>query len=99
MLVEHGALRLAPGAQISIPSQPGIPDMKKQLTVCAWIAKSLNDITPILLKGMHPQPIHFLFTARGPYPGLCYKHDRGGWKGLYVAGSSYGGDYQYGKKS
>jgi len=100
LLVEHGALRLAHGAQISIPPQPGIPDMKKQLTVCAWILKKRNDINPILFKGVHGTPIHFLFTLRGQYPAFCYKNmpSHPGWKGLYVVGKTYGNDLAYGNK-
>ncbi len=94
MLVEHGALRLAEGACITIPADQKVSIAKQGLTVSAWILKAGNDITPILCKGEIGKPIHFLFTARGLLPAFCYRHPA---NGLYVDGKAYGSTFAYGK--
>ncbi|MDY0167929.1 MAG: LamG-like jellyroll fold domain-containing protein [Thermoguttaceae bacterium] len=94
LLVEHGALRLAFGARITIHPDEGVPASTHGLTVSAWILKSGNNVYPILVKGVRGKPIHFLFTVRGPYPAFYYG---GVSRGLHVAGSVYGADYAYAK--
>lgn len=88
LLVQRGALRIAPGAKIYIPSEK-MPDISKQLTISAWILKrSTPDVCPILFKGVHSDPIQFTFGIGWRYPEFCYKNtfNQYGWKGVYVKG-------------
>ncbi|MBR4675438.1 MAG: hypothetical protein IKP00_13305 [Victivallales bacterium] len=64
MLVQNGALRLAPVAEVEI-SGP-IPDLRKGFTVSAWIYKKrMNDVCPILSRGGFGDLQQFVFTG-GP---------------------------------
>jgi beta-galactosidase len=86
--VERGALRIAPGARLSIPAE-GLPDLSRAMTASAWIFKSSTpDVTPILMKGVHPQPIQFLFSIGWRYPVFSYKNEpnQNFWKGIYYDG-------------
>jgi hypothetical protein len=86
--VESSALRLAPGAMISIPAQ-GLPDLSRAVSVSAWILKSSTpDVTPILMKGVHPEPIQFLFGVGYRYPTFSYKNQphQNFWKGIFTDG-------------
>ena len=50
-VVQRGALRTAPVAQIYIPGEK-LPDISEKLTVSAWILKKATpDATPIMIKG------------------------------------------------
>jgi beta-galactosidase len=86
--IESGALRLAPGALISIPAK-GLPDLSRAMTASAWILKSSTpDVTPILMKGVHPEPIQFLFGIGWRYPIFSYKNQprQNFWKGISYDG-------------
>lgn len=86
--VEKGALRIAPGAIISIPSK-GLPDLSHAVTISAWILKSSTpDVAPILMKGNHPEPIEFLFGVSWRYPSFTYKNisHQSFWKGISTDG-------------
>jgi hypothetical protein len=86
--VEKGALRIAPGAVISIPSK-GLPDLTHAVTMSAWILKSSTpDVAPILMKGNHPEPIEFLFGVGWRYPSFTYKNipHQNFWKGISTDG-------------
>jgi hypothetical protein len=86
--VEKDALRIAPGAVISIPSK-GLPDLTHAVTMSAWILKSSTpDVAPILMKGNHPEPIEFLFGVGWRYPSFTYKNipHQSFWKGISTDG-------------
>ena len=86
--VQNGALRIAPGAVISIPPK-GLPDLSHAVTASAWILKSSTpDVAPILMKGKHPEPIQFLFGVGWRYPFFCYKNvpHQNFWKGISYDG-------------
>ena len=95
--IEHGGLRIDNGAQIFIPSEK-LPPLDKQLTISLWIAKAHFGYTsPLLFKGIHPQPIQFSFSVAGRLPQFNYKNDpqQSGWKGLYAVGSDYASNQTY----
>ena len=86
--VEQNALRIAPGAKISIPSEK-LPDLSEEMTVSAWIFKSSTpDVAPILMKGIHSEPVQFLFGVGWRYPVFCYKNisRQPVWKGVSTEG-------------
>jgi hypothetical protein len=94
--VEKDALRIAPGAVISIPSKE-LPDLSHAVTMSAWILKSSTpDVAPILMKGNHPEPIQFLFGVGWRYPFFCYKNipHQNFWKGISYDGY-FGGSIKY----
>lgn len=86
--VEVGALRIAPGARISIPSE-GLPELGNAMTVSAWILKSSTpDVAPILFQGLHPDPGGFSFSIGWRYPVFFYKKtsNQTTWDGLSYQG-------------
>lgn len=98
-VIQKDALRIAPCAEIYIPSE-NLPELKKELTVSAWILKkSTPEYAPILFKGAHPEPIQFLFTLSWRYPAFCYKTPgKGGWNGIYINGMG-GSSSRYGDEN
>ncbi len=95
--VEQGALRIASGARISIPGE-NVPKLSRAVTTSAWILKSSTpDVAPILMKGVHPEPIQFLFSVGWRYPVFSYKNQprQNFWKGIYYNGY-FGGSITYG---
>lgn len=98
-VIQKDALRIAPCAEIYIPSE-NLPELKNELTVSAWILKkSTPEYAPLLFKGVHPDPIQFLFTLSWRYPAFCYKTPgKSGWGGIYINGMG-GSSSRYGDEN
>ncbi|MBQ6474328.1 MAG: hypothetical protein IJJ33_20270 [Victivallales bacterium] len=87
MVIEHGALRIAPAANIYVTGD--FPRLADELTVSLWFLRRQQSWdTPLLMRGSHSGPIDFLVQCRYVYPAFCYKNplDRGHWEGVYVNG-------------
>ena len=95
---QGGALRISPDdAKIFIPPNK-LPPCFDEMTIMVWIArKSDKECEPILIKGIHQEPIQFLVEINTQYPEFCYKNQpaQGAWKGIYIIGNPYGNTLRY----
>jgi len=91
LVVQEGALRIAPGAEIYIPAQ-SLPKITDTFTINTWLVKGyFGDISPVLFKGIHPEAVQFLLSVNRSLPEFCYKNELGQmqWKGIYCLGLSH----------
>lgn len=98
MVVQNGALRIAPAANIYITGK--FPQLKDEITVSLWfLRRNKSWDTPLLMRGYHAGRVDFLLQCRYVYPAFCYKDPAslGQWEGLYVQGP-IPRDMHYGKK-
>ncbi len=87
-VVEHGALRLAEGAQIYIPSRQ-LPDLTEQFSFNIWVNPARRGLPlPLFFKGLHPAPIQFLVGISHLYPYFLYKNNgiTDHWRGIETSG-------------
>ncbi len=98
-VIQQQSLRIAPCAEIFIPSEQ-VPVLAEELTISTWILKkSTPEYAPLLMKGSHGGGLHFLFTLSWRYPAFCYKVPGvAEWRGIDVHGLG-GGSSRYGDES
>ncbi len=98
-VIQQKSLRIAPCAEIYIPSEQ-LPELSEELTISTWVLKkSTPEYAPLLMKGSHAGGLQFLFTLSWRYPVFSYKVPGvAEWRGIYVHGLG-GGSSRYGDES
>lgn len=98
LIVQNGALRIAPAANIYI--EGNFPELKRELTISLWfLRRGKAWDNPLLMRGYHNGKIDFLLQCRWIFPSFSYKDpaNPGHWEGLYVTGP-IPRDMSYGRK-
>lgn len=96
-VVQRGALRIASGARIRIPSDD-LPRLNEEMTISVWVAKGYFAGThPIVSRGEHPYPLQFIFSVGGASPSFVYKTDpnQKEWGGISLMGAAWEAEQRY----
>jgi hypothetical protein len=101
LVVEHGALRVDYGAQITIPTQ-FVPDTTRDYTLCAWVAFSgvgafgIQSYHPLFSKGFYPGAVDLDFAIGGGLPFFAASTaENQRFEGILPIGSAYGATTRY----
>ncbi len=96
-VVQDGGLRIAEGARFYIPGDK-LPDMTEHFTATVWLSKNyFADISAVLFRGVHSEPLQFMTTISMLAPEFRYKnvHGQSFYKGAVLQGNFRSTTYQY----